>query len=440
LASEGVSVTVIDAGREVGGKLRVAELAGIAIDEGAEAFVRRRPEALELAASVGLADRVVPVRTSAPAVWARGRLRPMPTGTVMGIPSNLSALRGVLSAAEVARARADSWLPGTRPEQDVAVGAWVRHRLGGAVVDRLVDPLLGGVYAGRADQLSLAATVPQLPRDERSVRRAAARAVAEMPATGEPVFATLTGGLGALPLAVAGAVTDAGGGVLRARAVRRLERAPGGWRVVHGPTIDEQVVDADAVVIAAPASPAARLLSDVAPAASAELAAVETASVAIVTTVWRSEDAPSPGSSGYLVPAEYRRPVKAVTFSSTKWAHLALPGLTVVRCSIGRIGDVCDLQQDDADLVAAAAAELTSYAGFVATPVAARVSRWGGALPQYAVGHRERVARIRAAVAAQPGLVVCGATYDGVGVPACIATGRQAAAEVVRYLRSREGR
>ena len=139
------------------------------------------------------------------------------------------------------------------------------------------------------------------------------------------------------------------------------------------------------------------------------------------------------------MPAVYERPVKAVTFSSSKWAHLS-GDVAIVRCSIGRYGDVADLQRDDSDLVAAAATELTTYGGFTGVPVDARVSRWGGALPQYAVGHRERVARIRSAVDAVPGLAVCGAAYDGVGIPACIGTARQAVARVQGYLTSRETR
>jgi protoporphyrinogen/coproporphyrinogen III oxidase len=200
---------------------------------------------------------------------------------------------------------------------------------------------------------------------------------------------------------------------------------------VHGPTTDEQVLDADAVIVATPCAPASRLLATAAPAAAAELAAIETASMAIITTAWRRADAPAPGGSGYLVPAVCGRPVKAVTFSSSKWQHLAGSDVVIVRCSIGRHGDVTDLQHDDAELVVAAVAELTSYAGFHGGPIDSRVTRWGGGLPQYAVGHLERVARIRAAVSAVPGLAVCGATYDGVGVPACIRTAKLAAVQVM---------
>jgi oxygen-dependent protoporphyrinogen oxidase len=437
LAVDGIDVTLIESTDVVGGKLRISEVAGVAVDEGAEMFLRRVPEALELVDTLGRSAEVVSPRITSAAVWSRGELRPMPAGTVMGVPSDPAALRGVLTTAEVTRAGLDRFLPGAPPGDDVSVGEWVGRRVGRAVVDRLVDPLLGGVYAGRADDLSLAATIPQLPRDERSLLAAARRVVPAIAPT-DPVFATVTGGMGSLPASIAALIQANGGVIVTGRAVRRIERAESGWRVVHGPTIDEQVTDADAVIVAVPAAPAARLLSDVVPAAASELASIEAASMAIVTTAWQAADAPRLSSSGYLVPAIYDRPVKAVTFASSKWEHLSVPGVVIVRCSIGRHGDIADLQRDDADLVSAAAAELTSYAGFRGTPIDTRVSRWGGALPQYAVGHRDRVARIRAAVSAVPGLALCGAAYDGVGVPACIRTGLAAAEQVSADATSRE--
>ena len=429
LANSGVGVTVIESTDQLGGKLRISEVAGVPVDEGAEMFLRRVPEALDLVAALGRSAEVVSPRTTAASVWARGSLRPMPAGTVMGLPSNAAALRGVLTEREVARVEVDRFLPGAAPGADVSVGHWVSRRVGRAVVERLVDPLLGGVYAGRADELSLAATIPQLPRDERSLLAAARRVVPVTPAT-DPVFATVTGGMGSLPASVASAIQAAGGEILTGRTVRGLERSELGWRVVHGPTIDEHVMEADAVILAVPAAPAARLLADIAPAAASELASIDAASMAIVTMAWRSADSPTLESSGYLVPAVYGRAVKAVTFASAKWQHLATAGVVIVRASIGRHGDVADLQRDDGELVGAAILELTAHAGFRGVPIESRVSRWGGGLPQYAVGHRDRVARIRSSVAAVPGLAVCGATYDGVGVPACIRTGQGAAAEV----------
>jgi protoporphyrinogen/coproporphyrinogen III oxidase len=433
----GIDVTLLESTLRLGGKLRISEVGGIAVDEGAEAFLRRVPEGLDLVARLGRAGELVSPAVGNAAVWARGELRPMPARTVMGLPADPATLHGVLSDAEVARVERDRTLPGDAPGEDISVGRWVGARVGRAVVDRLVDPLLGGVYAGRADELSLAATIPQLPRDSPSVLAAAERALPARPPAGsapDPVFATITGGMGSLPESVAAAIRVAGGTVLAGRTVRRLERTANGWLVTHGATNDERLIEADAVVVAVPAAAASRLLAGVAPLAAAELAAIDAASMAIVRTVWRAADAPTLASSGYLVPAVYGRPVKAVTFASAKWSHVRAPGLVVVRSSIGRLGDVADLQRDDAELVAAAADELTGFAGFHGRPVEAAVTRWGGGLPQYAVGHRDRVARIRASVAAVPGLAVCGATYDGVGVPACLRSARLAVTAVLAGL------
>ena len=163
--------------------------------------------------------------------------------------------------------------------------------------------------------------------------------------------------------------------------------------------------------------------------------------MAIVTLAFRAADFPAQPRSGYLVPAVDGRAVKAVTFSTVKWPHLAAQApVHVVRCSVGRSGDVAVLQRDDEDLAALAAAELAAAIGVTAPSVARRVTRWGGGLPQYNVGHLDRVARIRAAVARQPGLAVAGAAYDGIGIPACVATARSAAGQVTAYLATRPPR
>jgi oxygen-dependent protoporphyrinogen oxidase len=386
-------VTVIDGAAQVGGKLRTSDVAGLSIDEGAEQLLVRRPEAVALAREVGLGDELVNPQTSSASVWARGRLRPL----------------------ELARV-----LPGAAPTEDVSVASFVGHRVGRPVVDRLVEPLLGGVYAGRADLLSLFATMPQLPRVDGSLMVAVRRALPT--SSNEPVFATVRGGLMRLVDAV---IDRSRAEVVTSRLVRRLERTSSGWRVIHGATVDERATEADAVVLAVPAQPAARLLADCAPVAASELAAIDYASVAIITLAYPAASMPPLVGSGYLVPAQPGRPVKAVTFTSSKWSHLH-GDVAVVRASIGRYGDVDELQRDDEDLVTAVRRELATTVGIHAEPVATRVSRWGGGLPQYTVGHLDRVQRIRSVVAAVHGLAVCGAAYDGIGVPACIASARRA--------------
>jgi protoporphyrinogen/coproporphyrinogen III oxidase len=422
------AVTVIDGADCVGGKLRSAEFAGAVFDEGAEQFLVRVPEALDLVQALGFGAQVVHPRTATAAVWSRGRLHALPARTMLGVPSSVRSLLGLLRPSEVIRASADLVAPGAVPVDDVAVGGYLRRRLGDAVVDRLVDPLLGGVYAGRADELSLFATIPVLrTASTPSVVRAAREAVRS--AGAGPVFATLTGGLGQL---VPAALAAAGASVVTVRLVRRIERTTEGFRVVHGPTTDEQAVDADAVVVAVPAAPAARLLRDLAPAAASGLSEIEYASVAIVSLGYPAASMPAGPArvgewSGFLVPAVEGRAVKAATFSSGKWAHLDGAGL--VRCSLGRAGEVALLQRSDDELVALAAADLSAMTGLPA-PVSSRVSRWGGGLPQYRVGHLDRIERIRAAVADLPGLAVCGAAYEGVGIPACIRSGYAAATRI----------
>ncbi len=437
LRAAGARVTLLEGSQRLGGKLLTSEVAGVPVDAGAESFLFRQPAAVELAREVGLAQDLVHPAAGGASLWSRGRLRALPPRTLMGIPADLRpvAASGVLSPAGLARTALDPVLPGHAPDGDVAVGAYVGRRLGRDVVERLVDPLLGGVYAGRAAELSLRATVPQLVPHlsaHRSLVAAARAAMTPPPGTAAPtgpVFATVRGGLGRLIAAL-----DPGDAVL-GRPVRALSRTPDGWRLVHGATRDEQALEADGVVLAVPGAPASRLLADVAPVAASALAGIGYASVALVTLAYR-RTAPLPASSGYLIPAVEQRPVKAATFFSAKWPHVggAAPDVFLVRCSFGRFGDTADLQRDDEELVALARAELRLSLGRDDAPVDARVTRWGGALPQYAVGHLDRVTRIRAAVAAQPALAVAGAAYDGVGIPACIRSAQRAAAEVLAAL------
>ncbi len=440
-----LDVCLLEGSPYVGGKLRLGEVADQQVDLGPEALLARRPEAVDLAHRVGLgADLVSPATTGA-GVWTRGAVRPLPP-SLMGIPADLAAAvaSGVLTRAEADRAAAEWDLPPLALADDIGIGRLVADRLGPAVRDRLVEPLLGGVYAGNADDISVQAAVPQLVSGVREHGHllAAAAASASAPAeTGEepkpPVFTGITGGVGRLAAAVAADIERRGGRIRTNSIVRRMERTPDGWRLVLGPAPAPETVDADAVVLAVPATPAARLLSPLAPDAAAALAGIGYASMAVVTLAF---DVPVSGAglrgTGFLVPPVDGRTIKAATFSSMKWGWLTR-GRLVLRCSIGRYGEPHQLQREDAELVDTAVTEVREATGLAATLLDSHVMRWGGALPQYTVGHRDRVARVRAAVAALPGVAVCGAAYDGIGVPACIGTGERAADQVLGWLGSR---
>ncbi|OEV04491.1 protoporphyrinogen oxidase [Streptomyces oceani] len=462
LLGQGHFVTLLESTARLGGKLRVGDIAGhLAVDLGAEAMLARRPEAVGLAHAVGLGGDLRSPTGAGSAIWTRGALQPMPKGHLMGVPADPDTLTGIVSREGRERMARDASLPATEVGEDTAIGEYVARRLGREVVDRLVEPLLGGVYAGDAYQLSMRATVPQLyeaARAERSLltgvraaleRQSAARE-AGTAATG-PVFQGIEGGIGRLPQAVAEACRSAGGTLrtgVTVRAVHRLpadggevgaarqaetsEAAVGGWRVV---TETGETLDADAVIVAAPAPAAARVLRPVAPGAATELTAVDYASMALVTMAFRRAECESvPEGSGFLVPPVDGRVIKAATFSANKWAWTGAqdPELFVLRASIGRYGQAERLERPDAELVAAARGDLRAAVGISAQPVATVVSRWEGGLPQYPVGHQDRVARVRRALGALPGLAVCGAAYDGVGIPACVGSADAAVAEVTR--------
>jgi protoporphyrinogen/coproporphyrinogen III oxidase len=449
-----VELTVVDGAGQPGGKLRTGEIDGRVVETGAETFLARAAddpsgapsEAVLLARRLGLGDALIHPATSAAGLLLDGKLRPVPGGTLMGVPVDVSAMDEALGPAD--RPDPDRGRPVLAPGDDVSVGALVRERIGDGVVDRLVDPLLGGVYAGRADRLSLAVTMPGLAagcRAEPTLQRAVADALSRRSTKPGPVFATVDGGLTRLVDAVVAALPP---GTLRlGLPVRALTPIPattddpdgapdrhGAWRLVIGSTRDPQVLDVDAVILAVPSHPAARLLADVSAVAATAVGTVDYASIGLVTMVLPAgalDGTGLAGRSGALVPATEGLAVKAVTVFSTKWT--AQPdGAVLLRCSLGRAGDEQVLQRPDGDLVALAAADLERIAGRPIRPRAAAVTRWGGALPQYAPGHLDRVATARAAL--PPTIALAGASVDGVGIPVCVRSGQQAAAQIIHAL------
>ena len=453
-------VAVYEASEQVGGKLRLGNIGGITVDVGAESMLAVRPEALALARSVGLGSSIVHPAVSNAGLVSRGRLRELPPGLIGGVPTDLRALAAsdILSLPGLLRIPFDQILPRTTIDVDVSVGDYVATRMGREVVERLVEPLLGGVYAGRSEELSLEMAVPalfRLARRERSLLSAAreARATGAAPSGARrgPVFAGISGGVGRLPVALAERLHRKGATIEVNATVTGLRRTAAGWGLLVDQAGESRRIVADVVILAVPAPAAAKLLRRVHAEASTLLGTVDYANVALATLLYEPRAVPeSLQGSGFLVPPVEGLAVKAATYSSRKWAWVARAGVggkqakgqrrrnyMVVRASLGRYGELQALQHDDTELVELAAKELHQISGLPERPLVAEVTRWGGALPQYTVGHRGRVAKVRELLVDTPGLAVCGAAYDGVGIAACIGSAQFAAGQVAAYLSER---
>jgi protoporphyrinogen/coproporphyrinogen III oxidase len=434
LAGAGAEVVVLEGSDRIGGKLRLAEVAGVKVDVGAEASLARRPEAIDLIASLGLP--LVHPTTASSRIWTRGALRRMPP-SLMGAPTDLDALEesGILSDEALARVRAEATLPvsGLADDADAAVGLLIEERFGAELVDKLVDPLLGGVYAGRAREISVRAAVPQVAA--MLAQGPLTPQLAAIPrGTGGPVFAGIDGGMGRLPAALA-AQLDVRTRQPVVAAGQASAGEAGRWFVTT--PVDRLV--ADAVVIAAPTWGASDLVESLTGGIAVGLRQVEHASVAVVTHAFRIEDlpgAPLDGTvSGFLVPPTEERQIKASTFSFAKWDWVrragAEAGVVHLRTSIGRHRELHALDRADNELIALSLAELGEATGLRATPVDSHVQRWVGGLPQYAVGHLDAIRAQRDAVESFPGLTLCGAAYQGVGIPAVIASATRSAARII---------
>ena len=414
-ARAGAAVAVYEAADRAGGRILTSVLAGQPVDEGPDAFLARVPWAVELCRELGLADDLVSPAQRSAFVYSRGALRSLPQPNVLGVPLDFDALAdsGIVSSGGVDRARQEPDLAGSALAGDESVGELVRRRLGDEVADRLVDPLIGGINASSIDDLSVRAAVPQLakaasrgPSLVRELERLAASSTAD---PGAPVFYTLPDGLG--------------------RLVDELADRLGHRLLLSSPVADLGDLDADRVIVTLPAPVAGALVAPVSAAAAELLGGIDYASVVLVSLAFDAADVDNPmAGSGYLVPAVEGRTITACSWASSKWAHVGSAETVALRVSVGRYGDDRAMAMDDEALLGAVRDDLAVTMGLDAEPHAVRISRWERSLPQFRPGHLELVADIERALAHDaPWLQATGAWARGLGVPACIHQGRQAA-------------
>ena len=439
LASSGPGapeVLVLEAEDAPGGKVRSAVLGGIELEAGPDSLLARKPWAVELCRELGLGDDLVAPAPALAQVYTDGGLLPFPSGP-FGIstdPLELMRWPGMSYLGKM-RAGRDLVLRARKDGGDESLGSLLRRRIGDEATEKLVAPLLGGLFAGDVDRLSVAATFPELAaweRDHGSLMRgarAATRAAAahRAPGTGPPpMFLRLRGGLRRLTETLASAL-----GPERVRlgaAVTEVAREGPGYVVRAGG--DE--IAADAVVFATPSFVTAGFAGTLAPQAVPDLEAIPYVSTAVVLMVYPEGTGEHlPESSGFVSPRG-QLAVTAATLVSRKWPDPAFGGRAVVRCFIGAWGMEGSLTAADDDLIERVSGQLAEIFPLPAEPEHAQVVRWPLAMPQYEVGHLDRIARIEAAV--PPGAFVVGQAYRGAGIPDCVRQANEVAERILAHM------
>jgi len=435
-------IEVIEASARVGGSLATAPFAGRVVDLGADGFLARRPEATALVTELGWADRLEPVGASGASIWLRGALYEIPAGLALGVPTTSEAVRavgGLGRGARWAAWRDQHWPRSLEVGEDATIGAIVRAKLGDELAYRFVEPMVGGIQAGRIDDLSARSVFPALLEAAHrggSLMRALRSAgpvqpgPAPEPVTDAPMFYSLLDGVGALPGELAGRLGERGVVVRTGVEVTALRRSGSGdypWEVDTAST----TTPADVVVLATPAPVAGHLVGELDPALAA-LREVVSAGAATVTLSYALEEVTLPArGTGVLVPlgtawrGEGSLMVTALTFLDRKWPRLRRDDDVLIRAHVGRSDDTRWTQLSDDELSARVATEVAVVLARAGTPRASLVQRWPRGLPQYHVGHERLVAAARAA-ASERRIALAGNAYDGVGVPASIGSGRRA--------------
>ena len=438
-----VACTLVERDSRLGGKILTEQADGFVIEGGPDSFLSLKPWGIELCRKLGLEDRLIGTNQDRRRtfVYSRGRLEELPEGLALGFPTRLGPFlrSGLLSWLGKLRLGAEIFVPRRRVEEDESLGGFFRRRLGAEALERIIEPLMTGIYAGDADRLSIRATFPRFPEMEqehgsivRSMLGARRRKASEK---GEPSrwtpFVTLRGGLSELVRTLTGrlsAVKVCSG--RRVRAIRARGEGAGYEVLLEG----APPLAADALVLATPAYDAALLLDPLDGALAELMRGIPYASTATVTLGFRREGfSHSLDGYGFVVPRVEGRALLASTWTSSKWDHRAPDGSVLIRSYLGGAGREAALERSDRELVELVRADLRHVMGVTEEPVLARVFRWPRAMPQYLVGHLDRLAVIEERLTRLPGVFLAGAAYRGVGVPDCIRDGLGAAERVRAY-------
>jgi oxygen-dependent protoporphyrinogen oxidase len=450
-----LTCTLIEAGSDWGGKILTHRAGELLIEAGPDSFLSQKPWGLELCRKLGLSGRLINTNEEHKKtfVYSRGRLRELPEGLVVIVPTKLGPFlkSGLVSWPGILRMGLDLVLPARRAcleRGDESLASFFSRRIGREAFERVVEPLMAGIYAGDAEQISLRATFPrflELEQKHGSLIRGmlASRPPGSAPGSQAPrrtMFVTLQDGLAELTQALVAKLKTADVTLMTQQSVMAMRvrqtslTHPIGW--TYDLTLGGgSVLSADAVVLATPAFVSSGLVRPLSPIAAGLLDAIPYASTATVSLAYQAGTMGAEFSGfGFVVPRVERRDLLAATWSSLKWPHRAPASQTLVRCYLGGVGRERILQEDDAALLRRVRDELRSLAGVTGEPVYIEVKRWDRAMPQYTLGHLDRLQAIQRALDRYPGLVLAGAAYRGIGIPDCIRDGTEAASAVLHAL------
>ena len=441
---QAIEVAVLERATRVGGPLETIRRDGFVIETGADSFLTEKPWAAALARRIGLREQLISTRAEYRRTFVvrRGQLMPIPDGFSMLAPTHLGPVfkSPLFSAFGKLRIALEPFVPTRASKSDESLASFVMRRLGRQVLDRVAQPLAGGIYTADPARLSMAATMPRFVDFEHrygSVIRGLQSAERKRDASGAglesgarwSLFQSFANGAASLPETLA----DRLGNAIRTGAeVVAMSWHGAGWRLSLG---DGVALDADAVICAAPASAAARILAQAAPKAAHLIGAINYATAATVNLTYRAGDfSRTPQGFGFVVPVKERRKIIAGSFSSSKFEGRAPAGSMLLRAFVGGVLQSEMMRLTDDEIVAAVQDEFRALLGVTAQPGIAIVRRWPDSMPQYEVGHLERVDEIERLTAPVPAFALAGAAYRGVGIPDCVHSGEQAAEGIFNEL------
>lgn len=444
-----IECTVIERDRRLGGKVLTENVDGLTMEGGPDSFLTLKPQALDLCKQLGLSDLLVGTSSAASNVfvYCGGRLRALPDGLASGVPAKLGPflLGDLFTVWGRARMLLDLLLPRGRNGRDETLAMFIRRRLGHEALERLAEPLMAGIYAGDAEQLSMKANFPQLVRLETEHRSLilgtllrSRRIDTDGGASGRyPTFMTIRGGLRVLVETLAQRLGKAS--IMAGEMVKAIRIDPSGARRAYSLELEDgTLLRADAVVLATPAYESARLLRGLNPVAASLLDSIPYVSTATVSLVYDSHGFSYPlNGSGFVVAPAARRKITACTWVSSKWPVHSPPDRLLLRCFVGRSGDEKMLEMGDDQLCKLVQEELKSIMGISDEPILKRVYRFHMSLPQYVMGHQEKLQALDDSMDSTDGVFLTGSAYRGVGLPDCIKQAALASERVLSFITQR---